>query len=994
MGQILTVVGYAVGTYFGYPQLGAVVGGIVGAAVTKQPGQQGPRLGDLRVQGTEYGQPIPWVFGSPRLAGQIVWASNRREIANTEKVGKGGGQKVTTFTYEVDLLIVLSENVTAGVAREWLNGELVFNGVPKAGVWTDLIVYTGVADQLPDPTYEAAVGVGNAPAYRGRTSLMVKGLQLGQGGQIGNLTSEFGVSGLISGETGFLCQFEDLASPGVVVAEVGPDLQSIPGEPNITLDTVNKKFEGASGVGSARSAIIPMSSQTEAWRWEWWGFYTSTDFTPAVVTIESNSNLTFVEFEFGWSAFGISFRFIGNSGPIGGQTVTVPSSTVPRPAANAWYHAAIQFDGNGSSGRISLFFDGQFVAALPCGTTPFGTDKTHSRILFDRTGTFSNQWDSTIFRSSLPIDEVWPETGYVVPVAPFSVNTGTVQGWYDSTPDPDGLMEAADALMLRAGYEADEYDVSALSGEPLYAIATSGVSSTRAILETLQTAYFFEAAKSDKVYIRPRPLVEVVDIPFEDLGTAADAVNDDEPLALTVGNELEVPAQVSVSYANMLADYNVGTEHSDRLLTGQETNQVVQLGIGMLPAKAKGVADALLFDQMASLTRTTIRLPLKYAFLEPGDVFMVTNQDGRQYRLRSQTKRDNLLIIEHECSLDDATALTSAQVTSDDYALTEEVRQIAPTIWEPMDIPLLRDADNQAGFYFALAPNRAIPEDEWPGAVAVRSWSADAFENLFTSGEACVMGVCTTTLGDFEGGSGRFDEGHMLTVRVTGELASTTRADMLDDLSINAALVGSEILRFRLAELLGTVDGENEYRLSGFVRGQRGTEQHIGTHVAAERFVLLNASLRRVLNQNSEIGVLSEVKAVTLNTLLSAVTAESFTDTGVGLKPFSVAGLRALADGADIVLTWNRRTRLSYRYGGTVGASVPLGEASEAYRIDVYDGATLVNTYSATDGTYTYAAADITADGFTTGDPITFVVRQLSEIVGPGFPATIERAAP
>jgi hypothetical protein len=311
-----------------------------------------------------------------------------------------------------------------------------------------------------------------------------------------------------------------------------------------------------------------------------------------------------------------------------------------------------------------------------------------------------------------------------------------------------------------------------------------------------------------------------------------------------------------------------------------------------------------------------------------------------------------------------------------------------------MDIPLLRDADNQAGFYFALAPNRAIPEDQWDGAVAVRSWSADAFENLFTSGDVCVMGVCTTTLGDFDGGSGRFDEGHTLTVRVTGELASTTRADMLDDLSINAALVGSEILRFRLAELLGTVDGENEYRLSGFVRGQRGTEQHIGTHVAAERFVLLNASLRRVLNQNSEIGVASEVKAVTLNTLLSAVTAEAFTDTGVALMPFSVAGLRALADGADIVLTWNRRTRLSYRYGGTVGASVPLGEATEAYRIDVYDGATLVNTYTATDGTYTYAAADIASDGFTSGDPITFVVRQLSEIVGPGFPATIERDAP
>ena len=990
MGQILTVVGYAVGTYFGYPQLGALVGGIVGAATTKTPNHQGPRLGDLRVQGTEYGQPIPWVFGSPRLAGQVVWASNRREIATREKVGKGGGQKVTTFTYEVDLLIVLSENVTAGVAREWLNGELVYNGAPKDGLWLEMIVYTGDADQLPDPTYEAAVGVGNAPAYRGRTSMMIRGLQLGQSGQIGNLTSEIGVSGQIAGETGFLCQFDSLVDPRQVVSEVGPDPTAISGEPDLLLDTTTKRFGAASVRGSLQSGVVSCDVSTP-WRWETWIYCRGTDFINDVLRVEGPGGIEHVEFDFGWSNFGNTFRLLGNSASIGAQSVTVTEGTFPRPAPDNWYHCAFQ---QNAAGRLSFFFDGRFVAGINSGSSVFNPAAAGMSILFDQQGSGLFNADSTILRTELPADEIWAEADYPVPTNAFSSSSGTVVPWYDTPVDPNGLRNAVDELMRRAGYLADEYDVSELAGDPLYAIATTGLSSTRGILESLQTAYFFEAAKSDRVYIRPRALTEVVDIPYSDLGAAEDAVTDQEPLAITVGNELEVPAQISVSYANMAADYNVGTEHSDRLLSGQETSQAVQLGIGMMPSKAKGVADALLLDQIASLTRTTIRLPLKYARLEPGDVFTVTNQDGRQYRLRSLTKRENIMVIEHECSFDDASALTSAQITSDNYALTENVRQIAPTIWEPMDIPILRDGDNQAGFYFALAPNRAAPEDEWPGAVAVRSWSADAFEQLFISGDACVMGLCTTTLGDFDGGSGRFDEGHTLTVRVTGELASTTRADMLDDLSINAALVGSEILRFRLAELLGTVDGENEYRLSGFVRGQRGTEQHIGTHGAGERFVLLDGSLRRVLNQNSEIGVASDIKAVTLNTLLSAVDAEPFTDTGVGLMPFSVAGLRCLANGSDLVLSWKRRTRLSYRYGGTVGASVPLGEATEAYRIDVYDGAALVNTYTATDGTYTYAAADIAADGFTTGDPITFVVRQLSEIVGPGFPATIERDAP
>ena len=56
--------------------------------------------------------------------------------------------------------------------------------------WTALRVHTGDAAQLPDPVYEAAVGIGNAPAYRGRATLMIEGLQLGNSGQVPVLTFE------------------------------------------------------------------------------------------------------------------------------------------------------------------------------------------------------------------------------------------------------------------------------------------------------------------------------------------------------------------------------------------------------------------------------------------------------------------------------------------------------------------------------------------------------------------------------------------------------------------------------------------------------------------------------------------------------------------------------------------------------------------------------------------------------------------------------------
>ncbi len=182
---------------------GWTIGSLIGSAFAPAQKSQGPRLNDLSVSSSAYGTPIPYVQGSPRIAGQIVWASTKREIATTTRQGgKGGGkQKVTTYTYEVDLLILLTDNVISGISRIWSNGKLVWNKSATAdagtiaasdatAAWTRIAIYGGGTSQLPDPTYEAAVGTANAPAYRGRGSVFIQGLQLGTAGQIPNLTFE------------------------------------------------------------------------------------------------------------------------------------------------------------------------------------------------------------------------------------------------------------------------------------------------------------------------------------------------------------------------------------------------------------------------------------------------------------------------------------------------------------------------------------------------------------------------------------------------------------------------------------------------------------------------------------------------------------------------------------------------------------------------------------------------------------------------------------
>ena len=56
--------------------------------------------------------------------------------------------------------------------------------------WTAMRFYGGGPDQMPDPVYEAAVGAGNAPAYRGRSTVFIEGLNLGGSGQLPLLTFE------------------------------------------------------------------------------------------------------------------------------------------------------------------------------------------------------------------------------------------------------------------------------------------------------------------------------------------------------------------------------------------------------------------------------------------------------------------------------------------------------------------------------------------------------------------------------------------------------------------------------------------------------------------------------------------------------------------------------------------------------------------------------------------------------------------------------------
>lgn len=156
--------------------------------LTKPAGQnqRGPRIGDLKVTDSAYGKSIPILRGMGRVGGNIIQASDLREIAHTKKVsgGKGGGSssKQTSYTAEVDFAMVIGEGEIDKILRIWFDGKIVYDITGTEGLvkkpGLNFRFYPGSETQLPDPLIEALVGEDLAPAYRGTAYIVFDKLQL------------------------------------------------------------------------------------------------------------------------------------------------------------------------------------------------------------------------------------------------------------------------------------------------------------------------------------------------------------------------------------------------------------------------------------------------------------------------------------------------------------------------------------------------------------------------------------------------------------------------------------------------------------------------------------------------------------------------------------------------------------------------------------------------------------------------------------------------
>lgn len=190
-----TVVLTAVGTVLGGP-IGAAIGAVIGNVIDNQvlfkpKGREGARLADLQLQTSSYGTQVPKLFGTMRVAGTVIWATDLKETKSKSGGGKGR-PSVTNYAYSASFAVALSARAIGQVRRIWADGNLLRGAAGDFKTEVSAFrVHGGGEDQPVDPLIAAAEGVGLTPAHRGIAYVVFEDLTLADyGNRIPSLTFE------------------------------------------------------------------------------------------------------------------------------------------------------------------------------------------------------------------------------------------------------------------------------------------------------------------------------------------------------------------------------------------------------------------------------------------------------------------------------------------------------------------------------------------------------------------------------------------------------------------------------------------------------------------------------------------------------------------------------------------------------------------------------------------------------------------------------------
>jgi hypothetical protein len=528
-------------------------------------------------------------------------------------------------------------------------------------------------------------------------------------------------------------------------------------------------------------------------------------------------------------------------------------------------------------------------------------------------------------------------------------------------------------ILRRAGFSELTVDASALQGY-VTGLGIGKRGSLRAAVDDLLYLFQIDAIESDGVLkFTFRGKTPVVTLSSADLVPISDEPQ--QLVSLSRKEWFSLPNRVDIVYPDIDNDHENSTESGERQVVDNNNFSSIQTAIVLNSTKAKEIASTLLDTLYVEIFTLSFSTFLKYGYLEVGDVVAVTSFN-RTWNVRISKMKTSGNLIEIEGITTDIGTYDQKQVvgvTPPDVVVV--VKALTSTVLA-LDLPIVDDTNDVPGYFLGVLKDPI--DTAWRYSEIYSSSNNTSFSLVSTLTTTLTAGVTNTILPS--GPTEIFlDRLSSVTVTLTnGTLISVTYDDLLN--GANGCVIGKELLQFQTATLIGP----NTYTLTNLLRGRRGTEWAMGTHAVGETFVLAGLSLTTRDISQSSIDIIEYLKCVSNGQALTDVTSSSFTPRNIRQKPFSPVSISSKRDtSGNVTISWKRRTRVGGEWRSSV--EVSLGETSESYQIDVYNGVSVVRTLSSTTSQVVYSVAEQTQDFGSIQSSIVIKIYQMSSVVGRGY---------
>lgn len=475
--------------------------------------------------------------------------------------------------------------------------------------------------------------------------------------------------------------------------------------------------------------------------------------------------------------------------------------------------------------------------------------------------------------------------------------------------------------------------------------AVQDTTTARAMIQPLLLAHAQEVVEKGGVLrIQGRDLGAIATLDQGDLVRSTEL---EGALETTRAAVLDETGRLRLGYIEAEGNYNARISEAIFPDQSRLTLASSELPLVLHAAEAGEIAQRWMAEARISRVTARFALPKSRLDLGAGDRVQI---DGQVYRMDRIEAGAYQLI---EAVRSESAAYRPAIIAEIPRPWAAPIADV-PVAVRFLDLPLL------TGDEVAHAPYVCAIAKPWPGQIAV--WSAVTQDNYALNtvlNASATFGITQTNLAAAQ--SGLWDRGAALRVKLaTGSLSSASQTEVLAGANLAAIGSGSdwEVIQFTDATLIAP----DTYEIRGRLRAQAGSLMPNLWPVGSE-FVLIDAALQQInlplsargLTRNYRIG------RATAGYQGASVVQETRSDLGLGLRPYSVAHLRAQPLGNDTALRWIRRTRID---GDTWdGVEVPLSETTEAYTVRVTLGANTLREVVTNSPSFTYTAAMRATDG-------------------------------